>query len=376
MSEEDTILGSQLSLDPELESVLTSLADDDDLDDNASHSTTQTQQGPRPIRGKRFVFTLNNPTQSETEALTLYLQRPEKVEYAIFGREIGSNGTPHLQGFVCFVRRHRFPAVKEIIGRRAHIETARGSPSSNRKYCSKGSGERGPPDYVEFGTIPEDASTIAKRACQWTEFNTWISECTERPSIEECWSRYPRLCGQYANGVRERLGLWRPPRRDESTVQLRPWQHDLRERVLGDADDRTIHFVVDETGGQGKTFFSKYMWEHHEDKVQLLGVGKNADIAYMLDPDKKIFLFDVPRSAMQYLDYRLLEKIKDGMVISTKYQSHMKVLFHTAHVIVLCNEEPDRAMLSADRYNIIRPNVFEHMQQANQPSTFNLPANE
>jgi len=37
-----------------------------------------------------------------------------------------------------------------------------------------------------------------------------------------------------------------------------------------------------------------------------------------------VFLFNVPRGSMQFLNYGLLENLKDRMVLSPKYDSKMK----------------------------------------------------
>jgi len=65
-----------------------------------------------------------------------------------------------------------------------------------------------------------------------------------------------------------------------------------------------------------------------------------------------VFLFNVPRGSMQFLNYGLLENLKDRMVLSPKYDSKMKILRKTPHVIVFCNEDPDMDKMSADRYII------------------------
>jgi len=55
---------------------------------------------------------------------------------------------------------------------------------------------------------------------------------------------------------------------------------------------------------------------------------------------------------MQFLIIGLLENLKDRMVLSPKYDSKMKILRKTPHVIVFCNEDPDMDKMSADRYII------------------------
>ena len=72
-------------------------------------------------------------------------------------------------------------------------------------------------------------------------------------------------------------------------------------------------------------------------------------MAYAVDPDKRVFFINVPRLGMEFLQYSILEQLKDRMVFSTKYTSEMKVLRTNVHVVVFCNEMPDMDKMSADR---------------------------
>ena len=69
-------------------------------------------------------------------------------KYLVYGREIGENGTPHLQGHVKFINKKRFGPAKAALHATAHIEVARDVVASVT-YCKKDG------DWVEFG----DAST-------------------------------------------------------------------------------------------------------------------------------------------------------------------------------------------------------------------------
>lgn len=100
-------------------------------------------------RPRSVCFTLNNPTELEISNLNNFL---ETVNYAIYQRERGSNGTEHLQGYICLGKPTTFTKWKTICGRRAHIEAARGTAEENKAYCSKEDTRIAPP--VEFGVLP------------------------------------------------------------------------------------------------------------------------------------------------------------------------------------------------------------------------------
>ncbi|AKC88560.1 replicase [Zebra finch circovirus] len=83
---------------------------------------------------KRWVFTLNNPTEQEVESVKSL--PPSEYHYAIVGKEKGEQGTPHLQGFLHLKKKVRLNQMKQLIPR-AHFEIARGSDEDNEQYCSK-----------------------------------------------------------------------------------------------------------------------------------------------------------------------------------------------------------------------------------------------
>ena len=69
----------------------------------------------------------------------------------------------------------------------------------------------------------------------------------------------------------------------------------------------------------------------------------------------KIVLLDIPRSAEGYINYGVLEQLKNGLLYSGKYEGG-KCLFDDVHVVVFANFMPDRSQFSEDRWNIIELN--------------------
>lgn len=87
-------------------------------------------------RVTRFVFTLNNWTQSEYDSLTKDFA--PGVKWIIIGKENGESGTSHLQGACILGTRMAFSKLKTLTGfKRAHIESMRGKPEDSLIYCSK-----------------------------------------------------------------------------------------------------------------------------------------------------------------------------------------------------------------------------------------------
>ena len=93
---------------------------------------------------KRWCFTLNNPTPEEDAALRTKFR---SITYAIIGKEVGENGTPHLQMFAIFPTATRLAAIKKI-NPRMHAEPANGTSQQASEYCEKEG------DFEKFGTLP------------------------------------------------------------------------------------------------------------------------------------------------------------------------------------------------------------------------------
>lgn len=82
------------------------------------------------IRSRCWCFTLNNYMESEIKNIT-----EGEYEY-IFQEETGKNGTPHLQGLICFKNAMALSALKKLNGR-AHWEVCKNKIASIN-YCQKG----------------------------------------------------------------------------------------------------------------------------------------------------------------------------------------------------------------------------------------------
>ena len=78
-----------------------------------------------------WMFTINNPSSNELPA-----GWPD-VEYCVWQREKGAQGTEHLQGYVIFSGKKRMQWLKRHCNQAAHWEPRRGSHLQAKEYCSK-----------------------------------------------------------------------------------------------------------------------------------------------------------------------------------------------------------------------------------------------
>lgn len=287
----------------------------------------------------RWCFTLNNYQPHEEETLQILGNGPH-TRYLVYGREVGQEGTPHLQGFVIFARSQRLQAAKALLGARVHLEVARGRNDQAANYCKKDD------DFEEFGSLPNERG----RRNDFHELKEWVVQQPNKPSQQLIANEFPDLYIKYGR-LMEWVNLIYPSP-ELVTGTPRPWQSQLATELAQPADDRRILFYVDPIGGSGKSWFIKYWYTSHSDSTQRLSIGKRDDLAYAIDESKQYFFFDIPRSQSEFLQYSILESLKDRMVFSPKYTSYTKILGVNPHVVVFMNEEPDRNKLSADRYKV------------------------
>lgn len=303
-------------------------------------------------QSKAFCFTINNPCDTDNQQLNT-LGEDERVQYLIYGKEVGETGTEHYQGFVLFYNKIRWSTVKNLLTR-AHLQATRGSIQQNIDYCSKDG------DITEFGDKPEETTinpNVTGRRSDLDRIIEWldgfIEEHGRAPTEREVALEQPGAFLKYRNFMQ--LATLRAPAPSLQTGEPNDWQLALETALSAPCpSDRDILFYVDADGGQGKSWFTRWFFSKYPDKTQLLQPAGYADMAYALDSSKSVFLINVARGGMEFLQYRFLESLKDRYVFSSKYESRMKILNENPHIVVFCNEEPDMTKMTSDRYNITR----------------------
>ncbi|ATP66724.1 Rep [Circovirus kiore] len=133
----------------------------------------------------RWCFTINNYSAHEEDAVKALAPL---AKYLICGREVGENGTPHLQGFVNLKKKMRFNAMKTALCGRCHLEPARGDDCSNQSYCSKGG------DILIEEGVPQ-------RERQRTDLALACEKLTEGGDIRHVARDHPETFVRYFRGL-------------------------------------------------------------------------------------------------------------------------------------------------------------------------------
>lgn len=267
--------------------------------DQMSHSVSGpggNTRTPGP-RSRQWCLTLNNWTEQEKSRLSHLSTRSK---WWIIAKEVGENGTPHLQCFFQFKNQVRFSTIKKACPR-GHWEKARGTMRQNFAYCSKDN------DY-ESNIIPKLSSDDLK------------------------------------NLVRS----------EYKDVHWRPWQKDVIDLIDAPVDSRTIFWIYESTGNTGKSFLAKYLVLEHS---AVLVQGKGTDILHAVAKTiesgvlPRLIIFDVPRVSQDFISYQALESLKNGCASSGKYEG-CQILIPHPHILCFSNSMPKLEKLSRDRWVI------------------------
>lgn len=244
-----------------------------------------------------WCFTWNNYPKEFLEILETRFRAIGKRW--TFQREIGANGTPHIQGAIGLKKKMRWTEFKLPKG--IHWEQMR-DKNAAFDYCKKLDTRVG----VEFWEFP-----VADK----------------------------------------------PKRGLKLLTTLLPWQETVAKMCMDEPDDRYVNWIYDPKGNCGKTEFTKWMLTKQN---CLANTGGNVnDVAFMIADaiengfeinEITTFIFNLVRS-QEHVNYKAIEAIKDGLISSGKYES-CTLMFNRPHMWIFSNKLPNYEALSGDRWVI------------------------
>lgn len=298
-----------------------------------------------------ICFTLNNYSELEV-TLVRESVGVGGIKYIIYGKEVGESGTPHLQGYLqC--NHDKFDRLKRRFGKKIHLEKQKGDSAEARDYCKKED------DWAEFGTY-EHIPSPKKRQGQRKDLDEIKKAIDDGKSYTEIVDTHFATVAKYPRFIKECIQehekgiLVSSLKASFADAQLKPWQKSLWDKLQLPPHPRQIMWLWEESGNVGKSWMTKYLMAMMECTV--LTDGKRVDMAYIFAQNpKKVVIFDLARVTEEHLHgiYSLAESLKNGYVVSAKYESKT-VAFEAPHVVFFANFGPNISVWSQDRYCITK----------------------
>lgn len=314
-----------------------------------------------------YCWTLNNWTPLERQQILDINE--SKVQYLCLAEEVGEQGTPHLQGYIQLKARVKYTTMTNSWPgwTRVHfMQHTMGSDTDNYDYIKGPYTKNGKNKPINDTFIEKGERINMGRKGARNDLKE-IKEAIDRgESYDDICETHFKEAAMYSRFIKERVQARDSTMQQNSlrelydSAVLRPWQQAIKDVVEEEACPRKIHWIWETEGNVGKSWMANYLGAVHG--ATILTAGKKVDMAYIYaQKPTKIVLFDLARTAestgerSHYLDgvYSLAEDLKNGRVVSTKYESKT-VFFRPPHVIFFANFEPDYTKWSQDRYFVTR----------------------
>lgn len=149
--------------------------------------------------------------------------------------------------------------------------------------------------------------------------------------------------------------------KDWKLEQFYPWQEQVFQEIQQPADDRHVIWCYDKTGNTGKSKFALHLMgldyeTKHSDYLVISQCGGLKDYATILQGalsfgwTSKAIIFDFSRELEDHKIFSPIEKTKDRVMNTIKYQGKPIVLPQYPHVYIFANFLPDVDKLSQDRW--------------------------
>lgn len=152
------------------------------------------------------------------------------ASYWVIGKEVGANGTPHLQGFVIMRTRNRLAQMKGVLGTpRVHLEKALGTSHQAATYCKKDN------NYEEHGRLP-GKPTIANSLQE--QLKSAKDSVDGGATLEDLWELHFPVMVKYQKAMETYIHL-----RNKRKERKKPWVEVLY-GMAGTGKTRYAHFMA------------------------------------------------------------------------------------------------------------------------------------
>lgn len=323
---------------------------------------------------RRRTFTWYHYTD---EDIAYLMEIPaNKADYVCFGFELTQAKGKHIQGYIeCATPISGAAMSLRLLRSKAKnpgltlLKLINPSRECQIHYCRKA--DSTDEEAVDkWGSKFFECSNKDKNQGERTDWHKLHEMCRDGKTFGEIAEVYPEYAVKYHGGIDR---LLRSSKQEASTAEfvakyedavLRPWQEKLAKELSFEADDRRIIWVYDTKGNMGKSWFSH--WLEAARGATRFENGATRDIAHIWN-GAPIAVFDFSRTVEGRLNYGVLESLKNGSIMSSKYDSCIKH-FGTPHVVCFANWPPNREAMSADRWSIrcldVAEDVIENIEHA------------
>lgn len=299
-----------------------------------------------------YCYTLNNYTEDDLARIES-ASKCTWFRYTIFGKEVGEQGTPHLQGYLQLSKQVTMKWLKKNFSAKAHWEVARGSLADNTHYTSKDA------NVTEYGT-PKEESASKRGQAAWHDINATIKQLVDQGEDYDIIylalrDKYPGMTAAFDKAISKWINNDIDKRKEKDIVSglqnavLREWQQVCLDQ-LEHQSNRHVLWVYDKDGNTGKTFLAKYI--RFVKKGFYMENAKKCDIA-LAWAGQELVVANLTRDKEDITNYSVFESLKDGLIFSGKYQSALKFTEKNVKIAVMANWLPVISKLSLDRWQIM-----------------------
>jgi len=303
----------------------------------------------------------------ERNLVEAWVKEGKGLKHALVGFEVcPTTGKLHYHLCVNFQKAQRFAAVKKIFAAFGNSPCIKYVPGHEyarvKNYCAKKATKADPEkDVVSFGEYVTK-SVRNKQKCtqmndEWEEYKEFAKSgqldlIPEKIMVQHY--RYYRLLRDEERVANERELAEQAILNEWQSYTMKPYQKYILEKLEEPANCRDILWVYDSVGGCGKSRFAAYL-----EVVKgccSLTPGKLADLAHVMDY-APTYIMDIPRCTGEAVSFAFIENLKNGKIVSGKYQGANR-LFRIPHFVVLSNARPPESTestgFSIDRIKIIK----------------------
>lgn len=129
------------------------------------------------VKAKAWIFVLNNYDDEKMDKLKGLFE--SHFDYLCYGKEVGAEGTPHLQGVLHLKVRKELRTLKNLLGPEYHFEQKKGTWQRAVDYCKKG--DQPKEEWEELGTAGPNYGLNA----DITELGEFPAEKGERTDVQQ-----------------------------------------------------------------------------------------------------------------------------------------------------------------------------------------------